>query len=443
MKKSIFAFAAVLIMLGILNTKNCFSQWAAVNLGTTNKLSDLCIPENNPNTIFIIGEVPSTGIPYLYKSTNSGVNFTAITSFPSGFYAPRDIYFNGNDTGLVCGYPGLIATTTGGTNWSYMYNSAGTDTVLFSKMCIGVYNSMWLVGNVVYNTTFGQPAVIRCANLTGLGAQFKRLVLPSSWSTYRLSSVWAQDSNNCLVSVVTSNPGIIMKTTNGGVNWTNISINMETWNLIGSDENNNVFAIGQLNGASTIYSSSNFGTTWNPVYSNSGTGALYGIGEEFIRDTMYAVGQNGTVVRSINSGYSWALQSSITGNQLNAVYNKHHNTKFAFAVGDNGIMIKTTNGGIWVQNISTEVPAAFALEQNYPNPFNPETKIKFDVAKQSDVKIIVYDITGREVQTLVNENMKPGVYEVTFEGSGFTSGVYFYKLQTENFTETKRMILVK
>jgi hypothetical protein len=108
----------------------------------------------------------------------------------------------------------------------------------------------------------------------------------------------------------------------------------------------------------------------------------------------------------------------------------------------NGVLYgDTTLTGI--ENISTEVPSSYSLGQNYPNPFNPMTNVKFSIVKAGDVKVVVYNIQGREVQTLVNENLNAGTYEVKFDGSGLTSGVYFYRLVTEGFTETKRMILLK
>jgi N-acetylneuraminic acid mutarotase len=105
--------------------------------------------------------------------------------------------------------------------------------------------------------------------------------------------------------------------------------------------------------------------------------------------------------------------------------------------------IYTNPAVIGITAISTEVPGSFSLSQNYPNPFNPNSKIKFQIAKLSNVKLVVIDILGREVTTLVNENVKPGTYEVDFDGSKFSSGVYFYKLQTESFSETKKMLMVK
>ena len=98
---------------------------------------------------------------------------------------------------------------------------------------------------------------------------------------------------------------------------------------------------------------------------------------------------------------------------------------------------------IGIQKIGKEVPENYNLSQNYPNPFNPSSKIKFQIAEQGNVQLLVYDILGRNVATLVNEKMQPGVYEADFDGSKFSSGVYFYKLIANNFNGTKKMELVK
>jgi len=89
------------------------------------------------------------------------------------------------------------------------------------------------------------------------------------------------------------------------------------------------------------------------------------------------------------------------------------------------------------------VPATYSLLQNYPNPFNPITNVKFSIVNSGDVKLVVYDIQGREVRTLVNESLKPGTYEAAFDGSALNTGVYFYKLITNTFSETKKMLLIK
>ncbi|MCI0449682.1 MAG: SBBP repeat-containing protein [Chlorobi bacterium] len=98
---------------------------------------------------------------------------------------------------------------------------------------------------------------------------------------------------------------------------------------------------------------------------------------------------------------------------------------------------------IGINVISTEVPQSFKLYQNYPNPFNPVTTIKFDIQKASFVKLKIYDILGREVAVLVNENLKIGTYEAVFVTMTLASGLYFYELTANDFKEVKKMILVK
>jgi hypothetical protein len=96
-----------------------------------------------------------------------------------------------------------------------------------------------------------------------------------------------------------------------------------------------------------------------------------------------------------------------------------------------------------VEDFQATVPADFALHQNYPNPFNPSTKIRFVIPKSSFVNIKVYNVLGKEVATLVNEEKPVGSYELEFDASRLPSGIYFYRLQAGDFVETKKMVLMK
>lgn len=103
-----------------------------------------------------------------------------------------------------------------------------------------------------------------------------------------------------------------------------------------------------------------------------------------------------------------------------------------------------TGAVIGIQNVSNEVPSGFSLKQNYPNPFNPSTKIRFSVPKASNVTISVYDVTGKLVATLAdNQQVTAGVKEVEFSAANLSSGIYFYTMKAGEFSETKKMILVK
>jgi hypothetical protein len=98
---------------------------------------------------------------------------------------------------------------------------------------------------------------------------------------------------------------------------------------------------------------------------------------------------------------------------------------------------------IGIEEITNQIPCKFRLFQNFPNPFNPSTNIEFRIPIYGLTTLKVYDILGREIEVLVNEYLQPGVYILHFDGSGLPSGIYFYRLETENYTETKKMILVK
>ncbi|MBM4159359.1 MAG: T9SS type A sorting domain-containing protein [Ignavibacteria bacterium] len=83
------------------------------------------------------------------------------------------------------------------------------------------------------------------------------------------------------------------------------------------------------------------------------------------------------------------------------------------------------------------------MYQNYPNPFNPSTTIKFQISEFRNVSLKIYDVLGKEISTLVNEKLQPGTYQVTFDGSGFPSGVYFCRLTAGNFSSVRKMVLLK
>jgi len=102
-----------------------------------------------------------------------------------------------------------------------------------------------------------------------------------------------------------------------------------------------------------------------------------------------------------------------------------------------------TVGIVGIEPVSNEIPKVFKLYTNYPNPFNPVTKIKFDIAKNTNAKLYVYDILGKVVETLINGDISAGKYEITFDASSLSSGVYFYKLVTNDFVDTKKMLLIK
>ena len=133
---------------------------------------------------------------------------------------------------------------------------------------------------------------------------------------------------------------------------------------------------------------------------------------------------------------------------LNTVYFWRTNASNGMGTGPWSVKWFFTTTPVNVSLTGSEIPGEFKLYANYPNPFNPATKIKFDIPEKSFVKLTVYDALGREINTLVNNELSPGSYVAdwpapTGNGAGYTSGVYFYRLEAGNYVETKKMLMIK
>ena len=118
------------------------------------------------------------------------------------------------------------------------------------------------------------------------------------------------------------------------------------------------------------------------------------------------------------------------------------NQNLGYAGGNAGIFLRW-GPPVGVQPVSNNTPDNFVLEQNYPNPFNPTTTIKYSIPEASFVTLKIFDAVGNEVQTVVNENQSAGNYLKYIDMTSFSSGIYFYSIKAGNFTETKKMIMIK
>lgn len=124
---------------------------------------------------------------------------------------------------------------------------------------------------------------------------------------------------------------------------------------------------------------------------------------------------------------------------------------YALVAGDNLNDLKANsvaaknkyNSLVGISNYNSQIPDRYSLSQNYPNPFNPATTIKFGLSNSGLTSLKIYNILGKEVSKLVNSNLQAGSYEVKWDAASYTSGVYFYRLESNGFIETKRMLLIK
>jgi hypothetical protein len=273
--------------------------------------------------------------------------------------------------------------------------------------------------------------------------------------------------------------GGVQRSTNNGQTWNSLGGGGDVYSLLVT--NTGTILAGTYN--SGINRTTNGGTNWT----NSGT-TLFGnvtIGKfvQLPSSNIY-VHTLGGMFRSTDDGASWA---AVAGTPVGVQYRTLTSAGGTLLLGTpSGLYMSTNEGGSWtnhatgllntfldylslapdgrlygaggagiyrtvnpivtgVQHFSNDIPGEFRLEQNYPNPFNPTTKVKFQIPnlKPQTVSLKVYDILGREVRTLVNENLQPGSYEVTFDASGLSSGAYLYRLTAGGFTQTKRMVLMR
>jgi hypothetical protein len=226
--------------------------------------------------------------------------------------------------------------------------------------------------------------------------------------------------------------------TNNGTNWNTVNNGLTNTSIQAlAVSGTNVFT-GTYNGG--IFLTTDNGTSWTAVSTGLTNTNVFAIA---VSGTNLFAGTRLGMFLSTNNGTSWSdVSTGLTNNYIQSL-----------TVFGSNLFAGTWGSGVWkrpisemitsVKIISGEIPNSFNLRQNFPNPFNPSTSIKYDLPKNSFVKLIVFDELGREVKTLVNENQTAGTYEITFNGLLLPSGVYMYRLTTESFTQTKKMLLIK
>ena len=159
------------------------------------------------------------------------------------------------------------------------------------------------------------------------------------------------------------------------------------------------------------------------------------------------IGTDGGLVNI--DGMNWTLyttsNSSLPDKEVNSIVIEENGNRW-IGTAYGGVLTYYQGKIVSVENYTDtryQIPDKYLLYQNYPNPFNPSTKIRFRISNSGFVSIKVYDILGREVTTLVNDEKPAGIYEVSFDASELSSGVYFYKLRTGNYIQTKKMVLLR
>jgi len=162
-----------------------------------------------------------------------------------------------------------------------------------------------------------------------------------------------------------------------------------------------------------------------------------GIEEGYIIERSLTSPVSFTVIDTLKGSGSEYVDQNVEGGQLYTYRIKAYKDSLGSEYSNE------TSFLVDVNEESGEIPKEYSISQNYPNPFNPTTKIKFALPENAMTKIIIYDLLGREVETIINKELEAGYYEINFDASNLTNGVYFYKMQVGSFIQTKKMILLK
>jgi len=426
------------------------SGWEIQNSNTTNVLHSVNFIDNNTGWTCGINGI-------ILKTTNSGINWISQISHTDVYLVA--IYFLNANVGFTSGFKSenyptigyrciILKTLDGGINWDTIDTSTDyyITNIDFINSTTG-YFSGGLYGN-------GTNKILKTTN-SGITLEEQ-----NSNSIGNLFSIGFANSSTGYSCGMWGN---IVKTTNGGSNWFVQSVLPKhiLTSITFLDENTGYVTGGDLSWEGQIVPSSYIGKTtngginWISQIDITNRHILYSI--HFVNQfTGYACGSpdfttisgcwHNSLYKTTNSGNEWIELTTPVIQSLTSIYFIDAYT--GFAVGCDGKILKTITGGVGITNLSNEIPSGYNLFQNYPNPFNPVTKIKFDIQSMvngelSIVNLKVYNALGKEVQTLVDQKLSPGSYEVDFDGSNFSSGIYFYSLQTEDFSQSRKMFLLK
>lgn len=424
----------IIVILGFFIVfKPIHSQWIYRSIGFNFPIESIYFTDDSTGYATVENGVG--------KTTNGGINWVPVLSVNWGFRF-RSVFFIGDSTGFIAGWNvssntgDLVMTTTAGLTW-------GTRNLPTAPRFTTVYfinqNTGYVSGNGVILKTTNMGATWEIQNIQFTGVLF---------------SICFTDVNT---GYVVGDSGAVFKTTDAGSNWfpKNSTTTINLRGISFADANTGI-AVGGDNGNSfippvnIILKTTNAGDNWSQVPFNTHSDSLLWCVNFINSSTGYITGWGSNIAKTTNRGNSWYNQNCpLPGQILRNSFFVNDNTGYICGYNDTAgsLVLKTTNGGdtgyVSVKSSGNEIPDGFTLYQNFPNPFNPTTVIKYTIPKQTFVKLTVYDLLGEEVAVLVNKIKRAGKYKQKFDASRLASGVYFYKLTAGDYTQTKKMMLVK
>jgi len=388
----------------------------------------------------------------IYKTTDAGEIWKVTyvdSSFAPSYADVSSIFFIDDVTGFLAGSK-FIKTTDGGMTWNIVNSGIPSDPSFGDPYFQDVYFVNNDLGFAVYRNPSTGDGVIKT---TDVGMTWDSLNFKNN--KFDKKYIYFADENLGFVSGYST----LYRTTDGGDNWDTLDVASGTTRGYFEESNSKVNFINSSTGffgkKGHIFKTTDRGDTWTdaPIDNHTMPTQI-----QFVSDSIgYAVCGTDTFgvplnifYKSTDGGKSWSdLTNELPTTGISSMFFTDENT--GFLTGNHGIL-KTTSGGETITSIkeidNASIPTGYRLYQNYPNPFNPTTKIRYSIPNVGTslmkfVKLKVYDILGRKVTTLVNKQQPPGNYVVEFNASKFASGIYFYRIITNDFTATKKLVLLK
>ncbi|MBI5402845.1 MAG: T9SS type A sorting domain-containing protein [Ignavibacteriae bacterium] len=417
-----------LLFLMLLVSINLFSQsWTEQFSGITTGLQSISAVDDN-----IAWACGASG--KVIKTTNKGVNWINVSGNVPTVLTLLNIYAKDENIALVTGvsvqYTVIYHTSNGGLNWTEANVHVGLGDFLWMTSSTDAY----FIGDV----TSGNWDLLKSTN-GGLNW--------SVWSVLPENNGVGSDANGpCFVGQQVwfgvSGGSKLMYSSNMGTNWVTQTTPIGATGCICFVSPTKGMAAGTSNHPGLILTT-NSGTNWvvvtNPYSGYNIAGICYMNSAWFIANGFQS--PCGISISS-NDGATWT--TSYTSPVSLSCMSKSRSGSTIWAVGANGGISRYGTPIIGINSNSTELPSDFALKQNYPNPFNPTTNIKYQVANNKFITLKVFDILGKEVAVLVNQKRNAGEYEVIFDGENLSSGMYYYVLYADGKKiDTKKMLMVK
>jgi len=413
-------------------------KWTAQTSGTAADLNSVYF--NNASTGWAVGDSGT-----ILKTTDSGKNWQRqISGVPHDLHA---VYFVKADTGWAVGLRNkILKTSNGGQTWQPQHTEGlfhFSDDVHFLNSTTGIAVGKYGGNGEVLRTTNGGQNWTSMLTDAILLKSVHFVDNQRGWAVgvggTRISITGRDLPSEDLVVIVDNPRSIILRTTNGGVTWTSIRFATTEWlrGVFFADLNSG-WAVGD-NGR--ILKTTDGGVSWRNQASGT-TATLYAV--DFINAlTGLAVGKNGIILKTFDGGASWVVEASGTNVLLYSVDFVNETT--AWAVGAGGTILQASPFTVSVEekHQSDSTPKQFVLEQNYPNPFNPSTTIGFSLPRSSLVTLKIYNVNGEEVAILLAKQLPAGRHQMQWNASNLASGVYFYRLQTDDFVATRKLILLR